>query len=174
MKANWPAAFKHVLESEGGYVNDPNDNGGETNFGVTKKAWNEYLGRPIKDGEMRALTVEMVAPFYKIKYWNKCNCDDLPSGLDYAVFDFAVNAGPGRATKFLQRAVGAVDDGVIGPNTLATVAKTDPKRALDHFSALKSTFYNGLVERDPTQQRFIKGWLNRVAAVQIYAETMLT
>ena len=173
MKENWPSAFAHVIKSEGGYVNDPHDRGGETNLGVTKKAWAEYLGREIEDGEMRALTVEAVEPFYKSRYWDKCKCDQLPGGLDYAVFDFAVNAGPGRAAKFLQRAVGVADDGAIGPGTMAAVAKADPKHALDQFSAAKSAFYKGLVDRDPTQQKFIKGWLARVDHVQEFAETML-
>lgn len=173
MKQNFHHAFEHVIKSEGGYVNDPHDHGGETNLGVTKKAWADYIGRQVQDGEMKALTRETVEPFYKRNYWDKCHCDDLPGGLDYAVFDFAVNAGPGRAAKFLQRAVGVVDDGAIGPSTLAAVAKADPKHALDQFSAAKESFYNGLVSRDASQQRFIKGWMARVDHVQKTAETML-
>lgn len=173
MKENWQASFEHVLKSEGGYVNDPHDHGGETNLGVTKKAWAEYLGRPIADGEMKALTPDVVNPFYKKQYWDKCHCDELPTGLDYAVFDFAVNAGPGRAAKFLQRAVGVVDDGAIGPGTMKAVAAADPKHALEQFSAAKEAFYKGLVDRDPSQQKFIKGWLARVDSVEKFATTMM-
>ena len=97
MKENFQPSFEHVLKSGGGYVNDPDDRGKETNLGVTKAAWAQYIGRPVQDGEMRALTRETVEPFYKKGYWDKCRCDELPAGLDYAVFDFAVNAGPGRA-----------------------------------------------------------------------------
>lgn len=173
MIENWHKAFEEVIKSEGGYVNDPHDHGGETNLGVTKKAWGEYLGRAIADGEMKALTKETVQPFYKKMYWDKCHCDELPGGLDYAVFDFAVNAGPGRAAKFLQQAVGAVADGAIGPGTLAKVKATEPKHALDNFSAAKSSFYKGLVDRDASQQKFFKGWMNRVDHVQATAGTML-
>ena len=130
MKENFQPSFEHVLKSEGGDVNDPADKGGETNLGVTKAAWAQYIGRPVQDGEMRALTVDVVAPFYKKGYWDKCRCDELPSGLDFAVFDFAVNAGPGRAAKFLQQAVGVTADGAIGPATMAAVAKADPAQAL--------------------------------------------
>lgn len=172
MKENWERAFEHVIKSEGGYVNDNSDHGGETNLGVTKKAWSEYKGRPIPDGEMLSLTKDMVRPFYKSRYWDKVHGDDLPAGLDYAVFDFAVNAGPGRAAKFLQRAVGVADDGAIGPGTMAAVAKADPRHALEQFSAAKASFYKGLVDRDPSQAKFIKGWLNRVAEVERTAENM--
>lgn len=174
MRENWHNAFEHVIKSEGGYVHDPHDRGGETNLGVTKKAWAAYLGREIEDGEMRALTKEAVEPFYKEMYWDRVRGDDLPSGVDYAVFDFAVNAGPGRAAKFLQEAAGVYADGVIGSGTLAAVSKMDPEALLKAFSRSKSMFYHRLADRDATQQRFLRGWLNRVAEVEHTASTMVT
>jgi lysozyme family protein len=173
MKENFHESFEHVLKSEGGYVNDPDDRGGETNLGVTKAAWAQYIGRPVQDGEMRALTRETVEPFYKKGYWDKCRCDELPGGLDFAVFDFAVNAGPGRAAKFLQQAVGVTADGAIGPATMAAVAKVDPAQAVIAFGKTKEQFYNGIVARDPSQAKFIKGWLNRVASVEKFANTLI-
>lgn len=173
MKANFDASFARIIKSEGGYVNDPADRGGETNLGVTIGAWGSYLGRAIQPGEMKALTVDTVKPFYKSMYWDKVKGDDLPVGVDYAVFDFAVNAGTGRAAKFLQRAVGADDDGVIGPGTLGLVAKTDPATLLDNFAHQKQRFYNGLAANNPTQQKFLKGWLARVDHVQDAAESMM-
>ena len=165
MNSNFDKAFDLVMKSEGGYVNDPSDRGGETNLGVTIAAWGAYLGRNIQPGEMKALTREQVKPFYKQMYWDKVKCDDLPQGVDYAVFDFAVNAGTGRAAKFLQRAVGAVDDGVIGAGTLALVAKALTKDLLDNFSKQKEDFYRGLAETNASQQKFLKGWLARVEHV---------
>lgn len=173
MKENFDTAFEHVLKHEGGYVNDPLDRGGETNLGVTKGAWAQYIGRPVQDGEMKALTKEVVKPFYRKGYWDKCRCDELPAGLDYAVFDFAVNAGPGRAAKFLQQAVGVTADGAIGPATMAAVAGADPAQAVIAFGKAKEQFYNAIVARDPSQSRFIKGWLNRVASVEKTANTMI-
>jgi lysozyme family protein len=173
MKANFDTCFSKVIKSEGGYVNDPADRGGETNLGVTVGAWGAYLGRAIQPGEMKALTVDTVKPFYKSMYWDKVKGDDLPIGVDYAVFDFAVNAGVGRAAKFLQRAVGAVDDGVIGSGTLGRVAKTDPAVLLKNFAEQKQGFYKGLATNNPTQQKFLKGWLARVDHVQDAAESMM-
>lgn len=173
MKQNWDPSFALVLLSEGGYTWDKDDHGGETNLGVTKASWSAYLGREILDGEMRQLTVADVGPYYKACYWDRCRCDELPPGLDYAVFDFAVNAGPGRSIKFLQQAVGVVADGAIGPGTMAAVAKADPKWAIGQFSAAKERFYKGLVVRDPSQAKFIKGWLARVDSVQQSADSML-
>jgi len=173
MKENFDAAFAQVIKSEGGYVWDKDDAGGETNLGVTVGAWGAYLGRAIQPGEMKALTQETVKPFYKAMYWDKVKGDDLPAGVDYAVFDFAVNAGVGRAAKFLQRSVGAVDDGVIGSGTLGLVAKADPQKTLDNFADQKQRFYNGLATNNPSQQKFLKGWLARVDHVQDAAESMM-
>jgi len=173
MKENFDAAFAQVMKSEGGYVWDKDDAGGETNLGVTIGAWAAYLGRPIEPGEMKALTQETVKPFYKAMYWDKVKGDDLPAGVDYAVFDFAVNAGVGRAAKFLQRSVGAVDDGVIGSGTLGRVAVTNKQRILDAFTDQKQRFYNGLALSNPSQQKFLKGWLARADHVQDTAESMM-
>ena len=173
MNQNFDACFANVMQSEGGYVWDKDDAGGETNLGVTIGAWGAYLNRAIQPGEMKALTQEKVKPFYRSMYWDKVRGDDLPAGVDYAVFDFAVNAGVGRAAKFLQRAVGAVDDGAIGPGTLALVAKITPGKLLQNFAEQKEAFYNTLADKNPTQQKFLKGWLARVDHVQTAATSML-
>jgi hypothetical protein len=173
MNANFDMSFDRVMQSEGGYVNDPADHGGETNLGVTIGAWGAYLNRAIQPGEMAKLTKSDVKPFYKALYWDKVQGDELPTGVDYAVFDFAVNAGVSRAAKFLQRAAGAVDDGVVGSGTLALVAKITPGKLLENFAEQKEAFYNTLAEKNPTQQKFLKGWMNRVASVQTAATSML-
>lgn len=173
MKDNFDASFARIIKSEGGYVNDPSDRGGETNLGVTIGAWGAYLNRAIQPGEMKLLTQDTVRPFYRSMYWDKVKGDDLPVGVDYAVFDFAVNAGPGRAAKFLQQSVGATPDGAIGPGTMALVAKATPTDILQKFAQQKEAFYNSLAEKNPAQQKFLKGWLNRVASVQMAASSML-
>jgi lysozyme family protein len=169
MQSNWQKAFEQMLASEGGYVNHPSDPGGMTNLGVTKRVWEEWVGRESNEKEMRALTPELVAPLYKRKFWDACKCDDLPTGIDYLVFDFAVNAGPGRSAKILQTAVGVPADGGIGPITLAAVNKVDPAELVEKFSQAKEDFYRSL----NTFETFGKGWLNRVAAVKIKANTLL-
>jgi lysozyme family protein len=169
MQSNWDNAFKMMLASEGGYVNHPSDPGGMTNLGVTKRVWEEWVGRESNEKEMRSLTPEMVEPLYKRKFWDACKCDDMPSGIDYLVFDFAVNAGVGRSAKILQTAVGVTPDGGIGPITLAAVKAQDPAELVQKFSDAKEAFYRSL----NTFETFGKGWLNRVAAVKIKANTLL-
>ena len=110
---NYQKCLETILHHEGGYVNHPKDPGGETNLGVTKRVYEGWGGTK----DMKDLTVEDVAPIYEKNYWGKVKGDDLPSGLDLCVFDFAVNAGPGRAAKYLQTMIGTVADGGIGPNT---------------------------------------------------------
>ena len=172
MIENWQTSFEHVMRSEGGYVNDPADPGGETNLGVTKAAWAAYIGRQVEPGEMHALTKEVVEPFYKANYWDKCHCDELPVGLDYAVFDFAVNAGIKRSAKFLQQAVGVEADGSIGAGTVEAAHSMDAAAAIRAFSQAKDDFYNGLAEKNPSQHKFLHGWLNRVAEVEHTANSM--
>jgi lysozyme family protein len=167
--SNWKKSFELMLASEGGYVNHPSDPGGMTNLGVTKRVWEEWVGRESNEKEMRSLTPEMVEPLYKRKFWDACKCDDMPSGIDYLVFDFAVNAGVGRSAKILQMAVGVPADGGIGPITLAAVKAQDPAELVQKFSDAKEAFYRSL----NTFETFGKGWLNRVAAVKIKANTLL-
>jgi lysozyme family protein len=122
MKDNFDQCLAAVLHHEGGFVNHPKDPGGMTNLGVTKRVWEEWVGHDVDEQAMRALTPEIVGPMYKVKYWDKIKGDDLPDGVDYIVFDAAVNSGPGRAAKWLQAAVGASVDGAIGAGTLKAVA----------------------------------------------------
>lgn len=168
MKSNSEAALKAILHHEGGYVNHPADPGGMTNLGVTKRVWEEWIGHPVDEQAMRALTPALVAPMYKAKYWDKIKGDDLPAGVDYCVFDAAVNSGPGRAAKWLQSCVGVEPDGGIGPKTLAAVAAFDPKELVDDYAKRRLSFLSDL----PTWGTFGKGWSRRVAEVQKTATTM--
>ena len=115
MKENFDKCLEMLLHLEGGYVWHEEDPGGETNLGVTKKVYQDWGGTK----EMIDLTVEDVAPIYKKNYWDRCKCDELSSGLDWAVFDWAVNSGTRRVSKALQKACGAERYGVIGNKTLA-------------------------------------------------------
>jgi lysozyme family protein len=169
MISNWDNAFKLMLKSEGGFVNHPNDPGGMTNLGVTKATWENWVGRESDEVEMRGLTPEKVEPLYKKKYFDAVRGDELPMGLDYLMFDFAVNAGAGRAIKTLQTAVGVTPDGGFGPMTMAAVQAVDPVDLIERFSQAKEDFYRSLT----TFSTFGKGWLNRVAQVKVKASAML-
>lgn len=168
MKHNWEEALAHILKYEGGYVNHPNDPGGMTNLGVTKRVWEEWTGKPATEADMRALTPAMVGPLYKKRYWDAVRGDDLPAGVDLCVFDCAVNAGVGRASKFLQHVVGATVDGQIGPATIAAVTKEPAALIIENFCALREAHYKSL----NTFDTFGKGWMRRLASVKVESTDM--
>jgi lysozyme family protein len=162
MKENFESALKAILHHEGGYVNHPSDPGGMTNLGVTKRVWEEWVGHEVDEKTMRGLTPEIVGPMYKVKYWDKIKGDDLPTGVDYVVFDAAVNSGPGRAAKWLQACVGVEPDGGIGPKTLAAVNAFDTNQLIEDYAKRRLSFLMDL----QTWNTFGKGWGRRVAEVQ--------
>lgn len=168
MKDNWQDALEAVLHHEGGYVNHPSDPGGMTNLGVTKRVWEEWVQRPVDEAEMRSLTPEMVGPLYKERYWDRVRGDDLPSGVDYAVFDCAINSGPGRAAKFLQEVVGVAADGAIGPATLRAVDAMAPEELVTRYQAKRLNFLQEL----STWDTFGRGWGRRVEEVAATATEM--
>jgi lysozyme family protein len=169
MISNWQKSFELMLKSEGGFVNHPSDPGGMTNLGVTKATWENWVGRESDEAEMRSLTPEKVEPLYKKKFFDAVRGDELPVGLDYLLFDFAVNAGAGRAIKTLQSAVGVTPDGGFGPLTMAAVQAIEPQELIERFSQAKEDFYRSL----NTFNVFGKGWLNRVADVKLKANSMI-
>ena len=168
MKENFEQALNNVLKSEGGYSNLSSDPGGMTNLGCTKAVWEEFVGHPVSEADMRGLTPADVAPLYKRKYWDKVSGDDLPAGLDYSVFDAAINSGPGRAAKWLQEAVGVEADGAIGNGTLAAVAAFDVQELIKAYNDKRLGFLQGL----PTFGTFGEGWTNRVASVQAVSSSL--
>jgi lysozyme family protein len=145
-----------VLKSEGGWVNNSKDPGGETNLGVTKRVWEEYVGHPVES--LKKLTKEDVAPLYELKYWRPCYGEVLPRGLDFVMFSMAVNAGPGRAVKLLQSVIGCVPDGIIGPRTRGLISDSNSATLIFKFSEARREYYRTL----KTFPIFGKGWLSRV------------
>ena len=168
MKHNWEEALRHILKYEGGYVNHPADPGGMTNLGVTKRVWEEWTGDPATEADMRALSPEMVGPLYKTRYWDAVRGDDLPSGIDLCVFDAAVNAGVGRASKFLQQAAGVTADGQIGPKTISAVTSKPADEIIEAFCALREAHYKSL----NTFDTFGKGWMRRLASIKAESTDM--
>jgi len=167
MQNNFKKCLELVLKSEGGWVNNPKDPGGETNLGVTKKVWEEWVGHEVKT--MKDLTPEDVAPMYQAKYFMACYANQLPVGIDYMAFDAAVNMGPGRAVKLLQECLGCVPDGTIGPRTMQLIDQKKPEDIVDLYSKRKTSFYEGLA----TFATFGKGWLKRVEDVKFNALKMI-
>ena len=156
MENNFKECLDLVLKSEGGWVNNPADPGGETNLGVTKRVWEQYVGHPVTT--MKNLTPADVAPMYEQKYWRPCYGEVLPRGLDFVVFSMGVNAGPGRSVKLLQSSIGCVPDGVIGPKTRELISASNCATLIAKFSESRREYYRAL----KTFPIFGKGWLTRV------------
>ena len=162
-KENYQACLEMILHHEGGYVNHPKDPGGETNLGVTKRVYESWvMENDLHQKDMKDLKVEDVAPIYEKNYWDRMKCDDIPSGLDLCVFDFGVNAGTGRSAKYLQRMIGTVADGGIGPNTLRALANyidsEGVETAINKFQEARQSYYESL----STFETFGRGWTRRV------------
>ena len=169
MKHNYDTCLEMILHHEGGYVNHPKDPGGETNLGVTKRVWEEHGG----EKDMKDLTVEDVAPIYKKSYWDRVKGDELPAGLDLCVFDFGVNAGTGRAAKYLQNLVGATADGAIGPGTLgavnAYVQIEGLEATIDAYQSARQGYYESL----STFETVGRGWTRRVVETTSSAQKLV-
>jgi lysozyme family protein len=162
MKQNFDAALASVLKHEGGWADHPKDPGGATMKGVTLKTYSDWLGRQATKDELRNIPGEHLKTIYKTRYWDAVRADDLPAGVDYVVFDLAVNSGPGRAAKMLQAAVGATPDGAIGLKTLAAVKDQDPVALVQSIQKRRQDFLESL----PTFATFGNGWSTRVAEVK--------
>lgn len=162
MNNNYEKCLETILHHEGGYVNHPADPGGMTNLGVTKRVYEEWVGREVDEAEMRALTPEDVAPLYKKNYWDKVFGDELPEGLDLCMFDFAVNAGKSRSVKFIQNVVGTVADGGMGPNTMKKINEyvdtNGIEQTIKEFQKERQNYYQLL----DTFETFGRGWTRRV------------
>jgi len=149
-----------VLEHEGGYVNDPTDLGGETNYGITKRFY--------PDVDIKNLTKEGAKEIYKKDYWDKNKVDDVPDDLKHIFFDMCVNQGRGTAVRVLQRAIngkgGKISvDGGFGPGTKGALAKYKP--SVERVRCYRLKHYYDLVNRKPEQEKFLFGWFRRALEV---------
>ena len=163
------ACVKLVLVSEGGNDDDPRDPGGRTSRGITQNEWNAWLQtHPGLPSDVFQAPQDQVIAIYKAKYWDALSCDSLPAGVDYAVFDYGVLSGVGRAARILQGLVGAAVDGEIGPQTIAATANVDPATLINKISDERLAFLQSL----STFATFGKGWTNRVEGVRAAALAM--
>lgn len=162
MQSSFDRALAAVLAHEGGWSDHPADNGGATNKGITIATFRRFINPKGTKADLKALTTEQAAVVYRHEYWNKVSADVLPAGVDYAVFDFAVNSGPSRAVKFLQRVVGVEQDGRIGPKTLAAVAAMAPLKIITELCEARLLWLAKLSDW-PT---FKKGWTSRIRGVR--------
>jgi lysozyme family protein len=152
---NFDTAFEKLLGHEGGFSDHAADPGGKTRYGITEAVAREVGYR----GDMRELPLDLAKRIYIERYWRPVRADELPAGVRYAVFDAAVNSGPGQAVKWLQRAAGVADDGVLGPKTMAAVNALNADSLRSKILAQRLRFMSSL----PNWPAFSRGWSRRIA-----------
>jgi len=165
MNSDLDKAFAWILKVEGGYVNDPNDRGGETKYGISKKSYRKL--------DIKNLTKEQAKEIYYKDYWKKVGGDYLPYPLNLIVFDFAVNSGVKRASEYLQQMVNFIEedgelivDGKIGKITANIIVLRQHKLLpdlLSRYQLRRENFYANIAQRSPSQRKFFRGWINRLS-----------
>lgn len=155
--------YKYVIPE-----NVTSDKGGLTKWGIDQRSHPKV--------QIASLTLEQAANIYQTEYWDKAKCDDMPSAIALVHFDTCVNTGIHQAGLFLQRAVGATADGIVGPNTLAmmnkAVKEVGEKEVALRIAEQRKKFYYALVEEEPADAKFLDGWLNRTADVKAKIESI--
>jgi lysozyme family protein len=148
---NFDDAFTKLIGNEGGYVDNPQDPGGETKYGISR---NSYPNEDIKN-----MTLIRAKFLYARDYWSPAGCNLLPEGMKFQVFDMAVNSGVKTALKTLQKALGVVPDGVLGPITFKAVLAMPEARFIARFNGVRLSYFTSL----ETWSTFGRGWANRIA-----------
>lgn len=166
----WGKAFDLLMVNEGGYVDNPNDKGGKTNYGVTQvtfDTWNRIKDRPLR--KVHTITQEEAKELYRELYWLKYKCDKLPDPLSVALFDFCVQSQPPRPTKYLQECLGVVADGIIGKQTIGAAYSKPLKPVIEEYFSKRLAYYQSL----PSWQYFGKGWNNRINRTKEFCEALI-
>jgi lysozyme family protein len=166
--SNYDEALRRLLAHEGGYSDHPSDPGGPTNFGVTLADYRRYVRANATAADVKAMLLDEARRIYRAQYWDAMRCDDLPAGVDYALFDYGVNSGTGRAPRVLQRVVGVADDGRIGAQTVAAVRALEAAAVVTALCDERLAF----LQRLKTWPVFGRGWSRRVAEVRAAALAM--
>lgn len=152
---SFDTAFERLIGHEGGYVNHPKDPGAATNWGITQRTARAHG----YNGDMRTLSRDQARAIYKVSYWDRARADEYDFAIGFQLFDAAVNHGIGNAVRFLQRAAGVADDGIVGPVTLKAIKAMSVTDVLARFQAERLEFYTKL----STWPTFGRGWARRVA-----------
>lgn len=153
MKNNFNECLQRLLKDEGGYSNNPNDNGGPTNYGITLTDYRKYINKAGTASDVKGMTVAQASTIYRTKYWNALACDSLPNGVDYTCFDYGVHSGLGRPRNALQKFKALTGD-----------------KLIDAINDERTTFLKRI--GGGHNASFLKGWLARVARVRAYSHTL--
>lgn len=155
MKSNFNDCLNRLLKDEGGYTNDPNDSGGPTNYGITIFDVQKYINKNATAQDVRNLSLDQAKSIYKSKYWDTLGCDGLSSGVDYSVFDYGVNSGVARSRRILNK-----------------FSNLKGVELVDAINNERMEFLKALAVSQPKNQKFLRGWLNRVTRVKAYSEQL--
>ena len=173
---NFEKAIGYVLMNEGGLVDDPDDPGGITNFGITLRTLSDYFSsghnpqRAATPDDIKNLTLEQAKTIYRECWWEKMRLDEINHvGVATAILDIGVNSGPSRAIKTAQQAAGVRVDGVMGPKTIDAINSTTPGDFVDHCASLMRDFYRELADMRPSSKKFLAGWLARANRIETLA-----
>ncbi|MGE3987156.1 glycoside hydrolase family 108 protein [Pseudorhodoplanes sp.] len=160
--ANYDASLARVLKHEGGYTNHPSDPGGPTNFGITIHDYRRYIKAGGTASDVRNMKLADAAKIYRARYWHALRCDELPAGLDYAVFDYGVNSGIGRAAKVMQRLLGLGSGTAMTDAVIAHTSNASPSALIGRLCDERLVFLKSL----RTWPVFGAGWGRRVSDVR--------
>jgi lysozyme family protein len=166
--STYETALRRVLAHEGGYSNHPSDPGGPTNFGITIAEYRKYAKPNATPSDVKAMRLDEARAIYRSHYWVALGCDDLPVGLDYAVFDYGVNSGIGRAGLVLRRLAGISEDGRVNAELLAAIRRSDVGDLIVRLCDERLAF----LKRLKTWPVFGLGWSRRVSEVKAAALAM--
>lgn len=168
MNNNFKTSLEHVLQYEGGWSDHPSDPGGATMKGITLAVFRDFYGDDKSKDDLKNISETQLECIYKKGYWDSCRCDELPSGIDFVVFDAAVNSGPGRSAKWLQKAVGAGVDGKIGNMTIRHAQDSSVNETIFNMCLYRLEFVQNL----RNWGTFGKGWSKRIFNVLYSALTI--
>lgn len=168
-------ALKMTLIFEGGYVNHPNDPGGETNKGITKAVYDAYrINKNLPIQSVKDITDNEIKEIYFENYWMKASCDKIPGKLAILHFDTSVNCGIKQASRFLQKSIGCITDGFIGPKTIETLKNIKDTNGLtdiiNKYMQERLKFYNTIAEKNLKLKVFLEGWNNRISLLKKYLQ----
>lgn len=172
--ANYVDAINKVLAHEGGFVNDPLDRGGATNYGIIQAVYEKFIGKKVTTDEMKNMPKGNAIAIYKKEYWDKVGGDKIKYySVAYALFDQAVNRGVSTVNKQVQKVLNLPQDGIMGSKTIEALNKVPEKDFLNQFLLMSKQSYESIVDRNPSQEKFLKGWLNRLSSIQEYTSKFL-
>lgn len=173
--ADFDPAVKKVLIHEAGYADHPNDRGGPTNYGITKKTYENFVGRSVSKSEIKNMPKGNAIQIYKTMYWDKVMGDDIDSyPIAFAIFDQAVNRGISRAIRQAQDVLGVYQSGKMTRGLVERLNNVDEQAFIERYLDESEQAYKNIVSANPTQQVFLRGWLNRVNSLRNYTNKYLS